>query len=151
MSLSLLALNVGSASLKGASYSLTHKTPASETGRAEAEVASNAAVQAEASLAVVTAQLPALGAPALIVHRIVHGGDRPTPLELTPTLLDELTALASLYQKSLDYYAAHRDEADKLLGVGEYPRNKKHDTAELAAYATVMNVILNLDEVLCKE
>jgi acetate kinase len=95
MSLSLLALNVGSASLKAASYSLTHNTPASETGRTEADGATNAAVQAEESLGVATAQLPALGAPALIVHRIVHGGDRPTPLELTPTLLDELSALAS--------------------------------------------------------
>lgn len=64
---------------------------------------------------------------------------------------NETAALAALYQKSLGYYFTHREEAEKLLAVGERPRDKERDAAELAAYATVMNVLLNLDEVLCKE
>lgn len=93
MSRSLLAMNVGSASVKAASYSLSPRMLATETGRTDTEVARAAATQAENSLSAVTAQLRALGEPALIVHRIVHGGHRLTPLELTQTLLDELDAL----------------------------------------------------------
>ena len=40
---------------------------------------------------------------------------------------------------------------DKLLSVGEAPVDSTLDRTELAAYAGVMNVILNLDEVLTRE
>ena len=40
-----------------------------------------------------------------------------------------------------------QDAAEKLLTVGESPRDEKLDPAELAAWAMVANAILNLDEV----
>jgi hypothetical protein len=51
----------------------------------------------------------------------------------------------------LGRFAADRDAAVKLLGQGEHPRNEKLETTELAAYATVASLILNLDEVVTKE
>ena len=41
--------------------------------------------------------------------------------------------------------------AAKLLAVGESPRDKRLDPRELAAWTTVANVILNLDETITKE
>lgn len=103
MSLSLLALNVGSASLKAASYLRSRDAGARETGRTAVDGfrmddlgdASPVPVS-EALLSSVMAQLPSLREPDRIVHRIVHGGDRSSPLELTATVLDELDALSSL-------------------------------------------------------
>jgi hypothetical protein len=43
-----------------------------------------------------------------------------------------------------------REAALKLLSVGESPRNEKLDVRELAAWTTVANVILNLDETITK-
>jgi acetate kinase len=104
MSRSLLALNVGSASLKAATYLLSRDARASETGRTimddaidDVHAASPVpAPELDSLLASVIAQLPSLHEPDLLVHRIVHGGDRSSPLELTATVLDELDALSSL-------------------------------------------------------
>lgn len=97
MNRSLLALNVGSASLKAASYVLSRETRSHETGRAALnEVPGAAARVADSILSSVTAQLPALNTPEVIVHRIVHGGDRAGPLELTSAALDELDGLSPL-------------------------------------------------------
>lgn len=97
MSRSLLALNVGSASLKAASYSLSREAGACETGRTATEELHSTSTQGpESLLSAVTARLPALSEPDLVVHRIVHGGDRSSPLELTAKVLDELDALSSL-------------------------------------------------------
>ena len=41
--------------------------------------------------------------------------------------------------------------AVKLLGVGESPRDRRLDPAELAAWTTVASVILNLDETITKQ
>lgn len=48
--------------------------------------------------------------------------------------------------------AFHKDpsSAMKLLSVGESPRNEKLDAVELAAWTTVANVIMNLDEMITK-
>jgi hypothetical protein len=48
-------------------------------------------------------------------------------------------------------FAAHPDEAKKLLSQGEAPRDEKLDAVEHAAYATLCSLLLNLDEVLSKE
>lgn len=97
MNRSLLALNVGSASLKAAGYSLSREAGACETGRITTDEVNSATTQApESALSSVMALLPALHEPDLVVHRIVHGGDRSSPLELTATVLDELDALSSL-------------------------------------------------------
>jgi len=41
-------------------------------------------------------------------------------------------------------------EAQKLLGVGQSPRNVERDAAELAAWTTVTSMLLNLDEAISK-
>jgi hypothetical protein len=64
---------------------------------------------------------------------------------------DELAVLTRAFQRNQTYYAADRDAAAKLLAVGESKPDTALDTAELAAYAGVAGLILNLDEVLCKE
>lgn len=96
MSRSLLALNVGSASLKAASYLLARDTGAHETGRTATDEVHGGPRQApESLLSLVTTQLPVVDEPVLIAHRIVHGGDKPSPLELTERVLGDLDALAS--------------------------------------------------------
>ncbi|HSG72352.1 MAG TPA: DUF1553 domain-containing protein, partial [Planctomycetaceae bacterium] len=47
--------------------------------------------------------------------------------------------------------AENPDAADQLLSVGESPVAEALDRTEIAAYASLMNLILNLDEVLTKE
>jgi hypothetical protein len=39
----------------------------------------------------------------------------------------------------------------KLISTGEYPRDDKLESAELAAYTAVAGMILNLDEAITKE
>jgi len=51
----------------------------------------------------------------------------------------------------LDKYKTDRAAALKLLSEGEYPRDEKLDASELAAYANVASMILNLDETVTKE
>jgi acetate kinase len=97
MNRSILALNVGSASLKAASYVISRGRLVHETGRALAdELPGQSARELGSNLDAVVARLDALHAPDFIVHRIVHGGDRPSPLELTSTVLDELDELSPL-------------------------------------------------------
>lgn len=99
MTPSLLALNVGSASLKAASYLLPRDAGARETGRITMDdvqgTSTTPVPRPDALLSSVIGQL-SLDEPDLIVHRIVHGGDRLSPLELTATALDELDALSTL-------------------------------------------------------
>ena len=63
----------------------------------------------------------------------------------------EIDALTSVYDKMLTRYKADAKAAEKLLAVGQSPRDKALDAVELAAYTGVANVILNLDEVVTKE
>ena len=63
----------------------------------------------------------------------------------------ELDVLLSGYRFHLARYRADNNAAKKLLSIGESPRNEKLDVAELAAYATVASLILNLDEAITRE
>lgn len=63
----------------------------------------------------------------------------------------ESKILLKRLKATTEYYRAHLPEAEKLLSVGEKPRDKAFDAAEIAALSAVMSVILNLDEVLNKE
>ena len=47
----------------------------------------------------------------------------------------------------LDEYAANPAAAKELIEVGEAPHDETLDIVETAAYAGLMNAILNLDEV----
>lgn len=102
----VLALNIGSASLKAASYWLPARTtvdgpPVRETGRSLIETTHDSSATPEDDarklLTDVAQRLPDLrDSPDVVAHRIVHGGDRAEPAELTPVTLAELTALAGL-------------------------------------------------------
>ncbi len=63
----------------------------------------------------------------------------------------ELRVLVDGYQAQLDRYKTSPEAAAKLLSQGESPRNAKLDAGELAAYAMVASLLLNLDETVTKE
>jgi len=66
-----------------------------------------------------------------------------------PATPDELAVLGKGLASRLARFQSHPEEAAKLLNFGE---SKPADvTAELAAYAMMANVILNLDEVITRE
>jgi mono/diheme cytochrome c family protein len=73
----------------------------------------------------------------LATARLPHGAER--------------QVLLRRYQKLLDHYRAHGDEALKLVSAGEAPRNAKLDLSEHAAWTALASLVLNLDEVLSKE
>lgn len=62
----------------------------------------------------------------------------------------ELEALLALYQGQLERFQKDRGAAEKLLSVGESPRNEKLDVAELAAWTGVCNALLTLDEAITR-
>ena len=59
--------------------------------------------------------------------------------------------LAGLLNDALDRFQSKPETASKFLNQGEYPRDPKLDVKELAAYAFVASLILNLDETLTKQ
>jgi hypothetical protein len=63
----------------------------------------------------------------------------------------ELATLVSILKTVREKFEREPTFAKQLLEVGETPRDPALNETELAAYAAVMNVILNLDEVLTKE
>jgi hypothetical protein len=63
----------------------------------------------------------------------------------------ETGVLRGLLRTRLASFQQDRQSATKLLDVGESPRDKRLDTAELAAWTTVASVILNLDETITKQ
>ena len=68
---------------------------------------------------------------------------RPSDGEMN-VLLESLARL----RKEFD---ADKDDAAKLLGIGEKPKHDKLNPATVAAYSQVCDLILNLDETLTKE
>jgi hypothetical protein len=63
---------------------------------------------------------------------------------------DEVRIFQKLYEAQTAAYAKNEQEAVKLIGVGESPRDTSLDARELAAWTMVANVILNLDETVTK-
>jgi hypothetical protein len=63
----------------------------------------------------------------------------------------ERTILLQSLERRLARFREHPETAKQLLGVGEAPLDPRFDATELAAYATVANLILNLDEMVTKE
>jgi len=68
----------------------------------------------------------------------------------TPNV-QELVVLRKCFDFQLAEYRANPASAAKLLAIGEAKPDPKLNGAELAAYATVCNLLLNLDEVVTKE
>jgi mono/diheme cytochrome c family protein len=63
----------------------------------------------------------------------------------------ELRILCADLEQHRKRYHGDRAAALKLLSVGEAKRDDRLDTAEMAAYTAVANVILNLDETITRE
>ena len=63
---------------------------------------------------------------------------------------DESRILEESLSRLRESFAASAEEANALLSVGSSPRDAAIDAAELAAYAALANLILNLDEVITK-
>jgi hypothetical protein len=63
----------------------------------------------------------------------------------------EIGVLRNLLKGRLTWFRKDRQAAVKLLGVGESPLDGRLDPAELAAWATVASVLLNLDETITKQ
>jgi hypothetical protein len=64
---------------------------------------------------------------------------------------EEMTVLAAHLGRWKDRVAKDPDGAKTLLKLGESPRDQRVNAQEHAAYTGLANLILNLDETLCKE
>jgi len=73
---------------------------------------------------------------------------RATGREIRP---DEADLISALLQKRLAAYRADPQGAKDYLSVGESKPNPSLDPAELAAYANVASLILNLDETITRD
>jgi hypothetical protein len=62
----------------------------------------------------------------------------------------EAQALLRIYHAQVMHYRRESESANRLLSVGESPRNEKLDTAELAALSTIVGIIFNLDETITR-
>ncbi|MCJ0824792.1 hypothetical protein MQC88_02270 [Luteimonas sp. 50] len=91
----LLALNVGSSTLKGASYLFNAEGTGAQSRlveRSRAEIPVGMDAQERLATLLETLSEPALG-PDVVVHRIVHGGDLHEARELDEDVLAKLDAL----------------------------------------------------------
>ena len=62
----------------------------------------------------------------------------------------ELDEIVVGYRQELVQYQENRDDARKLVSVGELPPNKNHDVSQLAAWTMMANMLLCTDEVVTK-
>lgn len=62
----------------------------------------------------------------------------------------EATTLSNALEQMLDSFSKQPEEAEAFIAVGQSSASGDHDPIELAAYAAVMSLILNLDETLTK-
>ena len=100
-----------------------------------------------------------LEAARILAERAIKSGGASLPEQLTyafrlsvsrnPTTA-ELDALTKTYEKRLRHYQQAPAAAKSFLSIGEAPRDESINEAELAAWTTVMSLILNLDEVVTK-
>jgi hypothetical protein len=63
----------------------------------------------------------------------------------------ELRLLKDHYEKNLTRYQVNKDAAAKLVAVGMSPRPANLDIADHAAWTSVCNILLNLDEAITRE
>ncbi len=70
-----------------------------------------------------------------------------TAREPTPR---EATILREIFERNLARFRQNPAEAAKLTAIGEAPRSGDMDVPELAAWTTIGNVLLNLDETITK-
>jgi mono/diheme cytochrome c family protein len=63
---------------------------------------------------------------------------------------EEIAICREVLENQLANYRVRPEEAKKYLSAGDSPRDESFDPAELAAWAVLANLILNLDEVLVR-
>lgn len=63
----------------------------------------------------------------------------------------ELAILTQVFAQQLEVFQSDLESAKKLLTVGAFPPPENADLGELAAWTTVANVVLNLDEIINKQ
>jgi hypothetical protein len=63
----------------------------------------------------------------------------------------ELRILRNNLQFHLDYFAGKKDEIEAFLNQGDSKSDPSLDRRELAAYASVASVLLNMDEMVTKQ
>jgi hypothetical protein len=63
----------------------------------------------------------------------------------------EQRILLALSQEAIDRFCRDKSAAEKLVAVGDSPRDAGADVVELAVWTTVASVVLNLDETITKE
>ena len=63
---------------------------------------------------------------------------------------EELLAISKYFVQKLTYFRSNLPAAERMLKVGESPRNVQLDPAEHAAWMSVARLILNLDETITK-
>ena len=63
----------------------------------------------------------------------------------------ELLILKTLLADMIDHYLAQPNDARKIIAVGEWPVSDNLDPIMLAAWTSVAQAILNLDEMQTKE
>ena len=64
---------------------------------------------------------------------------------------NETQVLLGNLRSQLEYFRGHPQEATRLLAVGAKPSDTKLNSEELASYAVIASLILNLDEVITKQ
>ncbi len=62
----------------------------------------------------------------------------------------EVSVLQTIYTQQLEKFRQNETAAQKLLKVGESPRNEQLGVIELATWATLSSILLNLDETVTK-
>jgi hypothetical protein len=62
----------------------------------------------------------------------------------------EIAILRRIFDESLSKYRQNPTAAAKLISIGESPRPSEIDSAELAAWTAIGNLLLNLDETITK-
>ncbi len=63
---------------------------------------------------------------------------------------EEIKVLLDVFNQQLTEYQKDKSAAEKLLGVGDFKTRKDLDPTELAAWTTIANMLLNLDETITK-
>jgi len=80
-------------------------------------------------------------------HRLSFVAGRLLARDFTPA---EQAVIEQSLDQLAEFYAAHADETEKLLTVGESKADPTVPRAELAAWTMVVNQLMNLDETLNK-
>jgi Protein of unknown function (DUF1553) len=83
----------------------------------------------------------------VVLERLQYGFQALTSRKARPA---ELTVLKDLFEKEYTYFKQNPEKAEKLLSVGEFPRDKTLEAAEVAAYTMVASTVMNFDEFVMK-